>query len=988
MSSYLTLTQIIERDTFINEKNSWVLIYSTAKRLNNYLKIANYLAPNFDYIKNYEILIDVNFGTVEIVSNQEQIVTEDNHEVWRTKIAQNNLILSQIELTGDQIDHLHEDILNLEKKMVSTLGLKILNALFHKETDIAQNSLPINLAYRPDPVDGPSMTTRAVKENDERDDVIKNIDSGNNYVYIPNCRNNNLVSEELINLLDAMILDQPHSESNSSSKQMKETRMICHDEGIESDTVSGKSDNPKENGDYITHKKTISNDSFTTSEKSYNSLTALSTSSDEESHNHTNDGDNNLKQKLVGNGASLDQREVPVEQNGGLSLKELLKKCTDRERSIYPFLNARQIEIKYENDCKMLAMGTDSALKANPIEKIFRSSNIDLKDITDQETSIPLKKFIPLDLNEKIEWENFLHSVNLRKISSPHSSNQEMTPSHDITTPSRYAAIHDFELNKTLYGNIMEELKFNLPALKKCPLTDNDNKKFSHQDAHSVLIDELRNTRPLLTPIPKSKDDHHSNSVKTRREDLNKHEKLMLDIRSGSKLRPVKTIDKTMPKIVIDKVFSNVSDEFGGYMTSNSFDGDSMYQTISLNIEDNEYSDETYLETKILTHQGIRVVRRKTTNNPRFSQQFNRRSSLFVYQRDKFSGNSSSSPYQIRNIANANTNTADIYNDLNIDKNPDIFLRMNTRLNPDMLSVQRSTSLRYNKNSAVRYDNATVGDINGIQNGHSDIKRMIYKNKNTEWNRPSFNGAKSRSNTIHLNFPEFCHIRKALYSARLESHFTSDPKLYRNLKLKKVCHDCKKALWSIFGQQGVVCSICTKILCTRCYEKIMITALHLSNISTKSLTPSELKDEKVQKCQNFFKTNYEIPENNYSVLNTPNMLKNHNSVDKPYNKDTTENVKDASPSVFLESHVKENRVPSFNSSFNSADSSSSNNYSSASCISNADKSTIIQKKSPCSNHKLNITEDDIFIPLNPIMVCEECMIILRRSYLLTKLAKK
>lgn len=111
-----------------------------------------------------------------------------------------------------------------------------------------------------------------------------------------------------------------------------------------------------------------------------------------------------------------------------------------------------------------------------------------------------------------------------------------------------------------------------------------------------------------------------------------------------------------------------------------------------------------------------------------------------------------------------------------------------------------------------------------------------------KWSKNSFD-EKEWKETIPVNeklsltLEEIVHIRSVMTKAELEGlpvgiHVKED------VERKKVCFLCLRTRFSIFGQWGMLCKLCNRTVCSKCYSKMRIPTEHFRNVPVVLLSPS------------------------------------------------------------------------------------------------------------------------------------------------------
>ncbi|XP_055710366.1 protein spire isoform X3 [Phlebotomus papatasi] len=98
-------------------------------------------------------------------------------------------------------------------------------------------------------------------------------------------------------------------------------------------------------------------------------------------------------------------------------------------------------------------------------------------------------------------------------------------------------------------------------------------------------------------------------------------------------------------------------------------------------------------------------------------------------------------------------------------------------------------------------------------------------------------GQASISDRLSLTLKEIMHIRSVITKADLEL-LPVEVKIKEDVEKRKVCFLCLKTRFSIFGPWGVLCKLCQKTVCSKCYSKMRIPTEHFRNVPVMLLSPS------------------------------------------------------------------------------------------------------------------------------------------------------
>ncbi|GAB0100143.1 Protein spire [Sergentomyia squamirostris] len=93
------------------------------------------------------------------------------------------------------------------------------------------------------------------------------------------------------------------------------------------------------------------------------------------------------------------------------------------------------------------------------------------------------------------------------------------------------------------------------------------------------------------------------------------------------------------------------------------------------------------------------------------------------------------------------------------------------------------------------------------------------------------------SDRLSLTLKEIMHIRSVITKADLEL-LPVEVKIKEDVEKRKVCFLCLKTRFSIFGPWGVLCKLCQKTVCSKCYSKMRIPTEHFRNVPVMLLSPS------------------------------------------------------------------------------------------------------------------------------------------------------
>lgn len=90
---------------------------------------------------------------------------------------------------------------------------------------------------------------------------------------------------------------------------------------------------------------------------------------------------------------------------------------------------------------------------------------------------------------------------------------------------------------------------------------------------------------------------------------------------------------------------------------------------------------------------------------------------------------------------------------------------------------------------------------------------------------------------LSLTLEEIVHIRSVMTKAELEG-LPVGIQVKEDVERKKVCFLCLRTRFSIFGQWGVLCKLCNRTVCSKCYSKMRIPTEHFRNVPVVLLSPS------------------------------------------------------------------------------------------------------------------------------------------------------
>ncbi|GIX80223.1 protein spire homolog 1 [Caerostris darwini] len=105
---------------------------------------------------------------------------------------------------------------------------------------------------------------------------------------------------------------------------------------------------------------------------------------------------------------------------------------------------------------------------------------------------------------------------------------------------------------------------------------------------------------------------------------------------------------------------------------------------------------------------------------------------------------------------------------------------------------------------------------------------------------------------LSLTLEEVVHIRNVLTKAELESLIV-DPVLYEDVRKGKVCFTCKQIRFSFFGQWGVKCKMCERMVCDKCSSKMRIPTEHFARIPVYMLSPTPSPPPEEESSHSFWK---------------------------------------------------------------------------------------------------------------------------------------
>lgn len=110
------------------------------------------------------------------------------------------------------------------------------------------------------------------------------------------------------------------------------------------------------------------------------------------------------------------------------------------------------------------------------------------------------------------------------------------------------------------------------------------------------------------------------------------------------------------------------------------------------------------------------------------------------------------------------------------------------------------------------------------------------------WSKNSFDEKEWKetiavNDRLSLTLEEIVHIRSVMTKAELDG-LPVGVHIKEDVERKKVCFLCLRTRFSIFGQWGVLCKLCNRTVCSKCYSKMRIPTEHFRNVPVVLLSPS------------------------------------------------------------------------------------------------------------------------------------------------------